>query len=157
LLDIKDDFTSKSQVISAFLTEIDNEVLRKAPTPAAGQNRRDTVFEIVMSRLDALAPYKAALRSIMSEPSVSPDVIKAHLMSQHWMLTAAGIDTSGPRGAIRVAGLSSVYASVFRIWLEDDDPGLARTMAALDRRLRSGERTLTTIEDVMSGFERLGS
>jgi hypothetical protein len=73
------------------------------------------------------------------------------------MLTAAGIDTSGPRGAVRIAGLSSVYASVFRIWLEDEDPGLARTMAALDRRLRSGERTLTTVEDVLGGIERLGN
>ena len=42
---------------------------------------------------------------------------------------------------MRVAGLGMIYASVFGIWLEDDDPGLARTMAALDRRLRRGERT----------------
>ena len=46
-----------------------------------------------------------------------------------------------------------------RTWLKDDDPGLARTMAALDRRLRRGEQTLSSIDafaekvcDVAAGF-----
>ena len=63
------------------------------------------------------------------------------------MLHAAGIGTDGVEGGLKVAGLASVYASVFRTWLDDDDPGLARTMAALDRRLRRGERTYARIED----------
>ena len=50
-----------------------------------------------------------------------------------------------------------VYASVFGVWLEDDDPGLARTMAALDRRLRRGERTLRGVEQVGSALYRLAT
>ena len=57
------------------------------------------------------------------------------LSSMHWMLQAAGIATDGASGSMRVTGLATLYASVFRVWLEDDDPGHARTMAALDRRL----------------------
>ena len=34
----------------------------------------------------------------------------------------------------------------------DDDPGLAKTMAALDRRLRRGERTLQSIDETVSKF-----
>lgn len=156
LADIKDTFASKDEVLAAFVDMIDGEVLRRAPANDTSGSKRDAVFEIVMSRFDALAPYKAALRSILDARAIGPDMLKAQLRSQHWMLAAAGIDTSGPKGAIRIAGLSSVYAAVFRIWLEDDDPGLARTMAALDRRLRSGERTMTTVEDVMGGLERIG-
>jgi hypothetical protein len=33
-----------------------------------------------------------------------------------------------------------------RVWLDDDDPGLARTMAELDRRLRQAERTWMRLE-----------
>ena len=64
------------------------------------------------------------------------------------MLHTAGLGTEGVIGAARVAGLASVYACVFRTWLEDDEPGLARTMAALDRRLRRGEQALAMVDDV---------
>ena len=66
------------------------------------------------------------------------------------MLRAAGIEPDGFDGKVRTAGLGAVYASAFRTWLDDDDPGLARTMAALDRRLRRGERTLQSFDDIKS-------
>jgi hypothetical protein len=89
--------------------------------------------------------------------NADPALIRPLLSSQLWMLEAAGVDTSGPAGALRVTGLAAIYASVFRTWLEDDDPGQARTMAALDRRLRRGERTLRTVAGVASGLERFAS
>jgi hypothetical protein len=70
------------------------------------------------------------------------------------MLEAAGISTDGPTGAIKVAGLGMAYAWVFRTWLGDDDPGLAKTMAALDRRLRRGERALGSLESVNAALSR---
>ena len=73
------------------------------------------------------------------------------------MLEAAGIGTDGPAGAIRVAGLGMAYASVFRTWLEDDDPGLAKTMAALDRRLRRGERALGSLEHLNGAMSRVAA
>ena len=59
--------------------------------------------------------------------------------------------------ALRVAGLGLTYASVFRTWLEDDDAGLARTMAALDRRLRRGQQTLDGLEQFGTAFSRFGA
>jgi hypothetical protein len=44
---------------------------------------------------------------------------------------------------------------VFRTWLDDDDAGLARTMAALDRRLRSGEQSLQTFDGLCDGVSRI--
>jgi hypothetical protein len=71
------------------------------------------------------------------------------------MLAAAGVDVDGAGGLVRTVGLGSIYTSVFSTWLADDDPGMARTMAALDRRLRSGTRTLANIEDTVSGVRRV--
>jgi hypothetical protein len=72
------------------------------------------------------------------------------------MLAAAGISGEGGTGFLRVQGLLSVYARVFSIWLEDDDPGMARTMAALDRRLRRGESLMRSIERFRDGLENFG-
>jgi hypothetical protein len=104
-----------------------------------------------------LGPYKPALKSMAQAGGAELSLAGPLLSSQHWMLQAAGIDSSGPGGALRVAGLVGIYASVFRIWLEDDDPGHARTMAALDRRLRRGERALRAADGAASTLQRLAT
>jgi hypothetical protein len=60
--------------------------------------------------------------------------------SQSWMLEAAGIGASGPRGALRAQGAALMFARVLSVWIDDEEPGLDRTMAALDRALASAER-----------------
>jgi AcrR family transcriptional regulator len=156
LVDLKQEFSSKSAILTAFTRAVDDEVLRKAPKREKDTAPRDAIFEILMTRFDVLGPYKRAIRSIAGElQAPDPAFICALMASQHWMLQAAGIDTSGLAGRMKVGGLAGVYASVLRTWLEDDDPGLARTMAALDRRLRRGERTLSNIEEMKSGIRRV--
>ena len=54
------------------------------------------------------------------------------------MLAAAGLENGGSRETIQRLGLAAVYRRVLGVWVDDDDPGLARTMAALDRALRVG-------------------
>jgi hypothetical protein len=66
------------------------------------------------------------------------------------MLRAAGIGADGVEGALRATGLGALYASVYRTWLRDDDPGLAKTMAALDKRLRRGEDALKQVDGLFS-------
>ncbi|MGH9810464.1 MAG: hypothetical protein ACRD9W_24995, partial [Terriglobia bacterium] len=95
--------------------------------------------------------------SIYSSGAADFALAGPYLSSQHWMLQAAGIGTEGPLGGLRVSGLAVIYASVFRIWLDDEDPGLARTMAALDRRLRRGESAVRTFEQVGGAAYRLAS
>ncbi len=148
LVDMRQHFASKADVLAAFARAVDDAVLAVAPAAAGGDPKRDQLFEIIMSRLDALRPYRSAMKSISEDTSIDPALIKALFASQVWMLEAAGISADGIEGGVRVAGLAAVYASVYRTWLDDDDPGLARTMAALDRRLRRGERTLSTLDEM---------
>ena len=125
---------------------------RARRSAAASQPARDALFEVIMSRFDVLAAYKPALKSIAAAWPVEAPVVRALCQSQAWMLRAAGIRSEGLEGQLRAAGLGTVYASVYRTWLSDDDPGLAKTMAALDRRLRRGERTLQSIDETVSKF-----
>ena len=109
-----------------------------------------------MTRFDVLGPTRPHCKSIHASGAADFSLAGPYLSSQHWMLQAAGIGTDGATGALRVAGLGLAYASVFKVWLEDDDPGLAKTMAALDRRLRRGERTLAGIEQMHTAVSRFG-
>jgi AcrR family transcriptional regulator len=157
LLALKTEFASKGEILAAFTVAVDDQMLAQAPRRMAEQPARDALFEVIMGRFDVLAPYKTALRSIAGSGVPEPALIRPLLASQRWMLEAAGVGTGGLEGGFRIAGLATVYATVFRTWLADEDPGHARTMAALDRRLRRGERTLTRIDEVCSGLMRFAS
>jgi len=157
LTEVRQAFAGKTDILAAFLRAVDDEVLKRIPKAAEGQDRRDVLFDVIMTRFDVLAPYKAALKSIHASGPADASLARPFLASQHWMLQGAGIGTDGASGALRVAGLGMIYAAVFGTWLEDDDPGLARTMAALDRRLRRGERTLRGVEQIGTALYRLAS
>ncbi len=108
-----------------------------------------------MTRFDVLAPYKPALRSISKAGLPDLELIRRMMATQAWMLHAAGIGTDGLTGFSRVSGLSALYAGVLQTWLDDEDPGHARTMAALDRRLKRGEQSMRMLSDTLDGVGRL--
>lgn len=140
---------TKSGILAAFTRQIDDAVLATKRSAAPGQPVRDQLFDVIMARFDAMQPYRAGLRSIFAHMNpTEPRQVEAFLASQAWMLAAAGISPDGVKGRIKTAGLASLYASVFRTWLDDDDPGMARTMASLDRRLRRSEGTVQTLRDI---------
>jgi AcrR family transcriptional regulator len=157
LVDLRGHFDSKTAILGAIVAAADDQVLKTAPKRAEGQEVRDVLFDIIMTRFDVLGPYKPALKSIHASGAADFSLAGPYLASQHWMLQSAGIGTDGATGALRVAGLGLIYASVFRTWLEDDDAGLARTMAALDRRLRRGQQTLDGLEQFGAAFSRFGT
>lgn len=152
LVSLKAHFDGKGAIIAAFASLVDDEVLRRAPRRAEGEAARDALFEAIMCRFDVLEPFKGALRSMARDASLDPARVAPLLNSQRWTLEAAGISADGLEGGLRVAGVASVYAATFRTWLDDDDAGLARTMAALDRRLRRGEQLLHRLKDVRAGI-----
>ena len=154
LLELRKEFERKGQMLSSFGYMVDAEVLRKSPRRQPNQTARDAIFDVVMSRFDALAPYKAAMKSAYDGGALDASLLKSLMRSQTIMLQAAGIITEGPPGQIRVAGLASVFTRTFHTWLDDTDPGMARTMAFLDRQLRSGERSLEFLGGLCSTARR---
>ena len=159
LVEFRKEFQSKGQILAAFSRAVDLAVLEKFPAPGPDV-ARDRLFDVLLTRFELMQPYKAAIRRIRDDvgSSVGESLaqMRPALKSQYWMLAAAGISGEGGTGFLRVQGLLSVYARVFSIWLEDDDPGMARTMAALDRRLRRGESLMRGIERFRDGVESFG-
>jgi len=159
LADLRREFICRTDILRAFHAEIDGEVLAKAKTATAEQSPRDRVFDMVMTRFEVMAPYKPALRRLSTDlcchPAEAAQLLPSSLASQYWMLAGAGAKLNGPGAGLRVVGLASIYAKVFRVWLDDTSPGLDRTMAALDRRLKNGELWLANIESTCGTLCRL--
>src|SRR5919107_4336616 len=152
LAEFRDLFPSKGAVLGALSRQIDHQVLEGTTEDLAGEPARERVFDVMMRRFDALAPYKEALRRISQDLQYDLGSLAAlnqvALNSQRFMLAAAGISTEGPLGNLKLQGAVLVYANTMRTWLEDDDPAQAKTMARLDRELRRGERILEGAEDL---------
>ena len=144
LSDLRGAFDSTLAILAAFVKQIDRAVLAGDDADMAEEPPRERLFDVLMRRIELLAPHKAAVRSLMRSAVRNPGLALAlqglGLRSQQWMLTAADIGAAGPRGFLRAQGLALLFASVLRTWVDDDDPGLARTMAALDRALARGQR-----------------
>jgi AcrR family transcriptional regulator len=152
LAEFRDLYPSKGAVLGALSRQIDKQVLEGTTDDLAGEPARERVFDVMMRRFDALAPYRDALRRIFRDLQYDPLSIAAlnqvALNSMRFMLAAAGINTEGPLGTLKLQGAVLVYSNTMRTWLDDDDPALARTMARLDRELRRGERVLEGAEDL---------
>ncbi len=151
LAECRAEFSSVLAVLAAHLKEIDRKVLAGGDADMAEESPRERLLDVLMRRLEVLAPYKEAVRSLMRSACRHPSLALAldglAVRSQRWMLTAAEIDASGPRGMIRAQGLVLLFARVIRVWL-DDDPNLDRTLAALDRALSRGERWARFLDDL---------
>src|SRR5271155_5989213 len=140
-------FRSKQAILCGLYSRIDQIVLADPPTAEPDERARDRLVDLLMRRFDALQPYKPALdvlrRELLGDPVTALCAGAALLRSMRWMLEAAEIPTVGVRGAIAVKLAAAAYLSAMRVWQRDDSQDLARTMAALDARLRKIERWLT--------------
>jgi len=144
LSQLRTEFGSTLAILGAHIKDIDRAVLSGGDADMEGEPPREKLFDVLMRRLEALAPYKDAVRSLMRSARRNPALALAlnamAARSQRWMLEAAGIGASGPRGALRAQGAALMFARVLGVWFDDDEPGLDRTMAALGRGLASAER-----------------
>ncbi len=151
--ELRDAFPSKGAILGGFSRRIDRVVLDGRFDDMLGEPARERVLDVMMRRLEAMAPYKAALREIRDAMSRDPLSLAAlnqmALNSWRYMLAAADIDTEDDLGMVRVQGAAFVFARVLDTWFEDDEPGTPRTMARLDRELARGERIMGRAEDVM--------
>lgn len=155
--EMRDLFPSKGAILGSFVRRIDRVVLDGTANDMADEAPRERVLDVMMRRFDALLPYRAALRSITRGMERDPLGLLAlnqqGLNSWRYMLEAAGIETNGPLGAMKVQGAILVFARAFKTFLDEDDPALTRTMSALDKELARGEWVLARAE----GLNRLAA
>ncbi len=152
LAQLRGEFSSSLGILAAHVKNTDRAVLGADFSDMAEEPARDRLFDVLMKRLEIMAPHREVVRSLIRSARRNPPLAlvlnSLAVRSQQWMLAAAGIDSAGPRAALRAQGLALLFGSVLRAWVHDDDPGLARTMAALDRALDRGQRLAGLLDDL---------
>ena len=152
LSELRGKHASKIEMLAAYMREVDRAVLDGIDEGLADEQPRERLFDVLMRRLDVLAADKAAVKSLRRSAAFNPGLTLAinglAVRSMQWMLTAADIGATGPKGMMRAQGLAWLFASVLSTWADDDDPGQAKTLAALDRAMSSGQRWAGLLDDL---------
>jgi AcrR family transcriptional regulator len=152
LSQLRAEFPSPLAILATHIKAIDRAVLAEDFSDMAEEPPRERLFDVLMRRIEKLAPHRDAVRSLLRSATRNPPLAVAlnglGVRSQQWMLSAAAIDAPGTGGMMRAQGLALLFGSVLRTWVHDDDPGLARTMAALDRALARGQRFAGLLDDL---------
>jgi AcrR family transcriptional regulator len=150
LADFRDFFPSKGAVLAGFSRRIDRAVLAQDSGELADESPRERLFDVLMRRLEAMAAYRDGVREaaawVRRSPAAALAMNQVAIGSMRFMLEAAGIEAEGAAGGIKLQGLALAWARVIAVWLDDDDPGLSKTMAELDRELTRGERAVASVD-----------
>lgn len=158
LAELRGLFDTKLAIYEAFVRDVDEAVLAEDVSDMADQPPRERLFDVLMRRLDVLRPHRAALRglfrSVRQDPLLAASINRIGLVSQRWMLTAAGIRFEGLLGAAVTQGLVVSFARVLRVFINEEDAGMPRTMAALDKELRRAQSSFERLERLGRVFRR---
>lgn len=151
LAELRGEFASTLAILAAHVKDLDRQVLSGGDADMEEEDPRERLFDVLMRRLELLAPHKEAVRSLMRSARRNPPLALAlnamTVRSQQWMLTAAGINASGPKGMVRAQGLAVLFANVLRTWVDDDDDQ-TKTLAALDSQLARGQRLVGLLDEL---------
>jgi ubiquinone biosynthesis protein COQ9 len=140
-------FPARTAILLRFGRLADQAALLDAPDEGPV---RDRLFDLLMRRFDVLqthrAGVKALLRILPTEPLTALLLASATRRSMRWMLQGAGIDATGPRGALQVRGLLAVWLWGVRAWERDESDDLSGTMAAVDTALQRVEQAASWLD-----------
>ena len=133
-------YPSKTAIVAEIMHETTSTIIDRSDSSSVREPARDRLLDAILQRLDAMEENKAAIATILRETmldplgalSLGPKFLKAMART----LESAGISSAGLAGKIRVNGLAAIYLAALGVWVGDDSPDLAKTMAFLDRRLK---------------------
>lgn len=141
-----------------FLDRVDRQVLSEDAGFTDEDSVKDRLFDLLMRRLDGLAPHRQAMvavsREMRRDPCLAALIGGRELRALSWYLAEAGVSTKGPFGLIRTKGLGLVWTHAFTVWLDDDSDDFAKTMAVLDKDLSRAGRAAAWIGPRRGGPRR---
>ena len=150
LSEVRTAFRGRVGLLDTLNVRLDQGMLGVTPEDLEGLPPKDRVFELMMSRIEAMAPFRAGLCRLMKDARFDPELIAMTACridrSLAWLQEAAelpGSRSGSPLAEIRKKlqrrVLGAVYLQVLNVWSSDDSGDLAKTMAALDKQLRRVE------------------
>ena len=124
-------------VLPLVLRWVDNETLIRFENEDYEQlTIRERLFDLLVTRMEILQPYKAAVEIILTPLLyLYPSCSNLHALGSSigWLLVAAGIHGGG--SFFHRIAMGIVVIDITRIWLLDPDPDMAQFTARLDRHL----------------------
>ena len=130
LADFRDAFPSKGAVLAGFSRRIDRAVLAEHGEVLADEKPARAVVDILMRRLEAMAPCREGVREaaawLRREPTAALAINHVVMSSMRLCSRRPASKPHGAAGAIKLQGLALAWARMIRIWLDDDDPALSR-------------------------------
>ncbi len=158
LAEVYDSFPVPAALVCKLAERLDKAMLAILQGELDGLSHRERLFELFMRRFDAMAPFKPGLRRLTREAGMEPELLLAGWCNLDrmagWMLELAEIPYSGLQARLARRALMLAYARLFSVWLDDDSPDLATTMAELDKRLDQLERAADLGDRLFAGFGR---
>ena len=144
LVQLHEIFRSKSEIVAGLGDRVDRSVFAGTEADVASEPVHDQLLDILMRRLEELAPHKNGIASILRDTTCDPGAAICAsigvLRRMAWCLEAVGVGSAGVAGRIRTKGLAAIYLSTLLVWLHDDSLDQGRTLAHLDKSLRRAER-----------------
>ncbi len=132
---------SKTELLAQLSAAFDRVALDAARDE--GADPHDALFETVMARVEAMEPHRAALTAIADD---SRNLREGPAFALHFPRTArallegAGVEATPPR----LLAMTALWARIAAVW-RDDEGALNRTMAEIDRQLKTMRSNLGRI------------
>ena len=129
----------QAQMIDAWFDWVDKEMLAAFPSERiASMKIRERIRELILFRLEAMRPYREALRralAILAQPQNLPDAARLAWRAADRIWRVAGDNATDFNHYSKRAILVGVYGSTSLVFLDDESADLADTRAFLDRRI----------------------
>ncbi len=147
MADVRKTFSGRAAILEALNQRLDHAMLAVEGDDMAELPPRDRVFELMMSRLEAMTPMRAGLCRLIKDARFDPGLIAMTACrldrSLAWLQEAAGLlqgQGATPlkliRRRLQRRLLGAVYLQTLNVWSSDESEDLAKTMASLDKQLR---------------------
>ena len=141
---------TKTAILIEFNRLVDKRLSENNHNNEETANSRDLLFELLMERFDILNENKEALVNIMKSIAKESPVtgiigIISSLQSINRIMEICAIPNRGLLGKFRLKAVFAIYLKAMYCWLEDDTPGLSKTMADLDKSLTRLEVLLSRL------------
>jgi ubiquinone biosynthesis protein COQ9 len=131
---------SKAAILRDFSRDIDRSMLLVFEKHPPEGEAHDRLFYVIINRLEIMQPYRLVIGSVMKrrvgDPGDAAVMLQSLAVTVGWIAAAARVEEESAWGSLGKIGLGRAYLKALSAWIGDDDPGLSRTMAALDRSLR---------------------
>jgi AcrR family transcriptional regulator len=142
---------TKAALLPLIGKDVDLRFLENVSGIDETMHARDRAFDAILSWFEQLQPLKPVFTAIRNDSrgdlSLIVDLVPMAMRSAHWIAASARLPDIGWRGFAVTRGIGLLLADTLSVWLADSDD-MAKTMAHIDRRLR-------TIEEWNESFHRI--